>query len=296
VSTTSTASSSRASRRADLPAVPDRPAAVDQALARLGVRPSRALGQSFLVDRFVADALAALSEPASGRPVVEIGGGLGIVTRALLERGVPRLTVVERDRRLADHLHRTFGPAVQVRCEDARDLEVAPGATVVGSLPYASGTAIVLRLLRQRVTRVAVLLQKEVAERFAAGPGSRVYGRPSIFAHLYGEPELLREVGPPAFYPVPRVASRLFAHSTRGGELPVRSVARLEGVVRQLFGARRKQLGNLLPRLATGRGDAASLARAAGWPDGWELQRPEQLAPEAYFRLADVLERRAPLR
>ena len=272
--------------------MPDRPKAVDEALRLLGVRPSRGLGQSFLVDRFVADALAALAEPASGRAVVEVGGGLGIVTRALLERGVQDLTVVERDRRLADHLKATFGRSIAVRCADARAFDFPPDATVVGSLPYSSATPIVLELLQWRVRRVAVLLQKEVAERFAALPGGRAYGRPSILARLYGEPELLREVGPEAFYPVPRVASRLWAHTARDGALPVRSVDHLEAVVRRLFASRRKQLGNLLPQFASDRADAEELAREAGWPEAWAPLRPEQLAPEAFFRLTTVLEDR----
>jgi 16S rRNA (adenine1518-N6/adenine1519-N6)-dimethyltransferase len=286
VSTTSTGSSSRA--RAPRPAarVPERPTDVAEALRRLGVRPARELGQSFLVDRFVADALAALAEPASGRPVVEVGGGLGIVTQALVDRGVRPLTVVERDRRFARHLEATFGPSITVQCADARRFDFPPGATVVGSLPYASGTAIVLALLARRVPRIAVLLQKEVAERFAAPPGGRSYGRPSILARLYGDPELLREVPPEAFYPVPRVASRLWAHTARTGPLPVPSVDALEDVVRRLFGSRRKQLGNLLPALAGGREEAERLAGGAGWPADWRRRRPEELPPEAFFRLA----------
>jgi len=176
---------------------------------------------------------------------------------------------------------------------DALTFDFPPGATVVGSLPYASATPIVLELLRRRVHRIAVLLQREVAERFAAGPGSRAYGRPSILARLYGEPELLRVVGPQAFYPVPRVASRLWAHTAREGTLPVLSVPRLETVVRALFTSRRKQLGNVLPQLARDRRDAGELAREAGWPDAWARLRPEQLEPEAFFRLANVLESRA---
>jgi len=183
---------------------------------------------------------------------------------------------------------------VTVRCADARRFDFPREVTVVGSLPYASATTIVLELLQRRVRRIAVVLQKEVAERFAAEPGSRVYGRPSILARLYGDPELLREIGPEAFYPAPRVASRLWAHTARDGPLPVRSVIRLETVVRRLFASRRKQLGNLLPQFARDRADAEQLARRAAWPDGWTRLRPEQLAPEAFFRLATTLEGRIP--
>jgi len=293
VSTTSTGSSSPDSVRRELPPVPDRPALVDETLRRLGVRPSRSLGQSFLVDRFVADALASLAEPARGAPVVEVGGGLGLLTRALLERGVTSLTVVERDRRLAGYLRATFGSAVDVRCADARSFDFPRGATVVGSLPYSSATPIVLEILRRRTGRLAVLLQKEVAERFSAEPGSRAYGRPSILARLYGEPELWRTVGPEAFYPVPRVVSRLWVHTARDGPLPVPSVERLEATVRRLFTARRKQLGNILPSLVASRTDADRLAHEAGWPADWAHRRPEELAPEAFFRLVRALDRRA---
>jgi 16S rRNA (adenine1518-N6/adenine1519-N6)-dimethyltransferase len=293
VPTTSTGSSSPGSRRVDLPAVPVRPVEVDAALRRLGVRPSRGLGQSFLTDRFVADALASLAGPADGGPVVEIGGGLGLVTRALLERGIRPLTVLEKDRRLAAHLASTFGPRVRVLAGDARSFDFPSGATVVGSLPYSSATAIVLGLLPRRLPRLAFLLQKEVAERFASGPGTRAYGRPSIVAQLYGSPELWRVVGPEAFSPVPTVASRLWTHTAREGPLPVGSVDRLERLLRSLFGARRKQLRNLLPSLASGREDAVALASEAGWPADWPSRRPEQMAPEAFFRLAAALDARA---
>ncbi len=296
MSTTSTASSSPARRGAPAPSVPSRPAEVAGALRRLGVRPSRELGQSFLVDRRVADALSALAEPGDGRPVVEVGGGLGLVTAALLERGADPLTVLERDARLAGHLEATFGPRLTVVAADARRFDFPAGATVVGSLPYASATAIVLRLLARRTPRLAFLLQEEVAERLTAGPGSRSYGRPSILARLYGTPELWRRVEPEGFYPVPRVRSRLWTHTARAGPLPVRSVAALEEAVRRLFAARRKQLRNLLPSLAADPSDAEALARQADWPDGWPTLRPEALPPEAYFRLAEARLARRSLR
>ena len=290
--TRSTGSSWPASRADGSVGVPERPAEVAEALRRLGVRPARELGQSFLTDRFVADALAALAEPGSDGPFFEIGGGLGIVTRALVDRGVRELTVVERDRRLADHLAATFGDAVTVRCEDARGVPFPPGSTVVGSLPFASGTEIVFGLFRRRIRRLAVILQKEVAERFAAEPPGRAYGRPSIVARLYGSGELFREVPPEAFFPRPQVASRLYVHTARVGPLPVPSVDRLEAVVRVLFRSRRKQLGNLLPQLADDADAAGRLAREAEWPAGWDRRRPEELPPEAFFRLATVLDRR----
>lgn len=270
-------------------AVPAAPEEIDRTLASLGVRPSRAHGQSFLVDPFVADALAAVAFPVGAAPVVEVGGGLGMVTRALLRRGAPELTVLERDPRLARFLRTTFGGAVRVVEADALSFDFPREAIVVGSLPYSIATPLVLDLFRRRVARVAAIVQKEVADRLGAACGSRAYGRPSILARLFGEVELMREIPPAAFYPVPKVASRLFVHRPRAGALPVESVDRLERSVRVLFSSRRKQLGNLLPRLDSRGAGATTVARRAAWPAGWERLRPESLPPEAYFRLERVL-------
>jgi 16S rRNA (adenine1518-N6/adenine1519-N6)-dimethyltransferase len=291
VSTTSTTSSSRrnGARSNEFP-VPERPADIRRTLDALGVRPSRARGQSFLTDPFVADAEAALLEVAPGRPVVEVGGGLGILTAALLRRGVEPLTVIERDPRLATYLRSTFGSRIRVLEGDALTLDLPLADGVAGNLPYSVATPILARLFERRTPRVVFLVQREVAERLAAGPGSKQYGRLSLLAALYGRVELFRTVPAAAFAPVPEVESRIGVHTTRSGELPVRSVARFEEVVRVLFSSRRKQLGNLLPRLALVSRDPERLAGAAGWPNDWASRRPEELPPEAFFALANAIE------
>ncbi len=293
MSRTSTGSSSPRSR--DRPGasapVPRRPAEVREALAALGVVPSKRLGQSFLVDPFVADAEAALAVEPPGTPVIEIGGGLGLLTEALLRRGIENLTVVERDRRLARHLRATFGRRVTVREEDALDLDLPAGTHVVGNLPFSSATPILLRLFARRVPRIVALVQKEVAARIGAGPGSRAYGRLSIAARLYGEVELYREVPAGSFYPVPAVSGQILVHTARRGPLPVPSVDRFEAIVRALFSSRRKQLGNLLPAVAGSEAGAETAARGAQWPGDWARRRPEELPPEAFFRLASELTR-----
>lgn len=286
MSRTSTASSSpRETGRGPYP-VPERPEEVRATLEALGVRPSRALGQSFLVDPFIADAEAALVEVPPGRPVVEIGGGLGILTAALIRRGVAPLTVVERDARLASHLRRVFGARVRVLEGDALRLPLPPTDAVVGNLPYAVATPILLAQLARRVPRVVFLVQEEVARRLAAAPGSKQFGRLSLIAQLYGEVELYRSVPPGSFYPVPEVTSRIGVHRARSGELPVPSIPEFERLTHALFSSRRKQLGNLLPRLTPSQEAADGLAAAANWPEGWRRLRPENLAPEAYFALA----------
>jgi 16S rRNA (adenine1518-N6/adenine1519-N6)-dimethyltransferase len=287
VSRTSTASSSRRSPGdSTVPPVPERAEEVRAALDRIGVVPSKRWGQSFLTDPFVADAEAALVELSPGRPVVEIGGGLGILTAALLRRGLGPITVLERDPRLAAFLRETFGDRVDVLEGDAQAVRLPAAECVVGNLPYSAATPILLRLFASRVPRVVFLVQREVAERLASAPGSKQYGRLSLIAQMYGTVELYRTVAAGAFMPPPQVESRLAVHVARTDPLPVPSVAEFERVVRILFSSRRKQLGNLLPRLAPSIGAAARLAEVAGWPSGWPTLRPEDLPPSAFFALA----------
>lgn len=295
MSTRSTGSSSRRSRPSPpdpfgLPVGPDE---IGRTLDAIGVRPSRRWGQSFLADPFVADAEAALVGTPPGTPVTEIGGGLGMLTSALVRRGTSPLTVVEKDPRLARFLRGRFGARVLVVTGDALEVDLPAAECVVGNLPYSVGTPILLRLLERRTPRVVFLLQSEVADRLAAAPGTKTYGRLSLVAQLYGSVELFRRVPTDAFVPEPQVEGRIGVHSARGGPLPVPDVPTFEVAVRTLFGARRKQLANLLPRLTSSPEETARLADRAHWPADWPRLRPEQLPPESYFELARALGERA---
>lgn len=270
-------------------AVPHSAAEVRETAQRLGVRPTRRLGQSFLIDPFVADAEAALVGQVPGESVVEVGGGLGILTEALVRRGVSPLTVVERDPRLARHLRATFGERIRVIEGDALTVTLPRAEVVVGNLPFSAGTPILQRLWRDGVPRVVALLQKEVVDRLSAGPDSKQYGRLTLQAALYGTVEPFQRVGASAFEPSPAVDGRLFQFTRRPGELPVPSVDAFESIVRALFVSRRKQLGNLLPRVVRPPQVPDAVAATAGWPAQWARLRPENLPPEAYFRLARAL-------
>jgi 16S rRNA (adenine1518-N6/adenine1519-N6)-dimethyltransferase len=268
------------------PLVPASARDVTEALKNLGLRPSRQLGQSFLIDPFIADGEAALVDQPRDAPIIEIGGGLGILTAALIRRGYTDVRVLELDARLARRLAGAFGGQVRVEEADALDAPLGTPAAVVGNLPFAVATPILIRLLKARVPRIVAIVQNEVAERIAAGPGSGVYGRLSILTHLFAEVELFRTLGPACFHPRPAVNSRLIALTARPDPLAVRSVPRLEETVRQLFSSRRKQLGNLLPRVTP---EPDEVARRAAWPTGWRRMRPEELPPEAFFALSDAL-------
>ena len=270
---------------------PTEAANVERTLRDLGVRPARRLGPSFLTDPFVADAEAALLTAPRDAPVFEVGGGLGVLTDALLRRGVTRLTVLERDARLARYLRRRLGSRVEVVEADAVDFDYPADARVIGNLPFSVATPLLVALWRRRVPRVVAIVQREVAERIAAAPGTKAYGRLTIFAALFGTTELYRTVPARLFHPQPEVDGRIVAFTAREGPLPVPSVGAFERLIQALFASRRKQLGNLLPRVAPSPEHAEAWARAAGWPSGWDHQRPEELGPEAYFALARVAHR-----
>ncbi|HXY47707.1 MAG TPA: 16S rRNA (adenine(1518)-N(6)/adenine(1519)-N(6))-dimethyltransferase RsmA [Thermoplasmata archaeon] len=279
-----------AGARTEPSGIPDRPGAVLATLRELGIVPSRRWGQSFLTDPFVADAEAALVGPC--RTVVEVGGGLGILTAALVRRGVERLTVIERDPRLATFLRRTFGDRIRLVSGDALQVPVEPADCYVGNLPYSVATPLLLRWMEARLPRIVFLVQREVAERLASDPGSKTYGRLSIVAQLYGRVELFRTVEPEAFTPRPQVESRIAVFERRSDPIPVPSVPEFERIVRTLFASRRKQLGNLLPRVAPSPEATDDLACRAGWPESWRRLRPEDLPPPAYFALARAIHER----
>lgn len=294
MSTTNTGSSSARSRteapRARLRRARSRPEEVAGALAALGIRPSRRWGQSFLHDPFVVDAEVALLNPAAPEAILEIGGGLGVLTTALLNRGVGSLCVIERDPRLARHLEALVGPQARVVTGDAVDSPWPEVAAVVGNLPFSAAAPILFRVFESRGPRGVFLVQREVAGRLSAGPGSRAFGPLTVKAALYGKVESHQVVPANAFYPEPAVDGQLISFTPRLGPLQVRDPRALDRVVRVLFGARRKQLKHLLPQLTRRPEPAAELAAAARWPDDWPTRRPETLDVEAFFRLAAHLE------
>jgi 16S rRNA (adenine1518-N6/adenine1519-N6)-dimethyltransferase len=286
VSTTSTDSSSR---RSGAPSVPHRPPEVARALEALGIAPSKRLGQSFLWDAFVADAEAALVAGRPGRRIVEVGGGLGVLTEALLRRGLGPVTIVERDPRLAGFLTRAFGDEVSVVVGDALEVELPPMDCLVGNLPFSVATPILERVWSSGIPRFVGMLQREVVDRLVSPPGSRVYGRLTIVAAFHGSVEAFQTVPSSAFFPAPAVEGRVMSFDRRTGPPPVPELRSLVRLLDALFSARRKQLRNLLPRALPVGADAAHCAEAAEWPDDWAERRPEQLAPEAFFRMATVL-------
>jgi 16S rRNA (adenine1518-N6/adenine1519-N6)-dimethyltransferase len=261
------------------------------------IKPSRALGQNFVTDPNTVRRIARLAGVGAGDRVVEVGAGLGSLTLALAETGAA-ITAVERDRALVCVLRDVLAekaPAAAVRVVEADAMELdwnallqpPTGWVLVANLPYNIATPLVATLLDNvpQVDRMLVMVQGEVAERLAAGPGSRAYGAVSVKVAYWAEAELLGPVPASVFVPRPRVASALVSLKRR----PVPAVAtevvtaeQLFSLVRVGFAQRRKMLRRALASLGLSE-DAWSVAGVDG-----EL-RAEQLSVSDWGRLAGAV-------
>jgi 16S rRNA (adenine1518-N6/adenine1519-N6)-dimethyltransferase len=220
------------------------------------------LGQNFLNDTGAVQRIAASLGDLNGRTVVEIGPGAGAITGALAARAA-HVLAVELDHDLALHLRVQFPPErVTVIEQDVLHFDFAAAAAtaghrlpVVGNLPYYITSQILLKLAASHaaVDRAVLMVQREVANRIAAGPGSRDYGLLSVTVQLYGPVEKLFTLPPEAFSPPPDVHSTVFRwrFAPRLAELGVEEPCFLR-FVRQVFAQKRKTLSNNL--------------RAAGFP------------------------------
>ena len=254
-------------------------------------RARKRFGQNFLHDAGVIDRILRAIHGRPGEHVLEIGPGQGALTEGILDSGA-QLDVVELDKDLVPILNRQFAGRDNFRLHqgdalkfDFNTLGAAPGTLrVVGNLPYNISTPLIFHLLRnaQLIKDMHFMLQKEVVERMAAGPGGGDWGRLSIMVQYHCRVEHLFNVGPGAFNPPPKVDSaivRLVPYETL--PFPAKDHRLLERVVREAFNQRRKTLRNTLKALMP-----AEAIEAAG-VDG--SKRPEQLDLAAFVRLADKL-------
>ena len=255
-------------------------------------RPRRRFGQNFLHDPGVVERIVRVMAPAADQHWVEIGPGLGALT-APLASACGRLDAIEIDRDLAAMLRQRFvgHSGVRIREGDALATDFFALAARgplrgAGNLPYNISSALLFHLLAQGAVFIDLhlMLQREVAQRLAAGPGSRRYGRLSVSAQLHCEVESLFDVAPSAFQPQPRVHSSLVRLTVK--PQPAWSAPdqqRFDTVVRAAFGQRRKTLRNALRGLLRERQiEAAGIDPAA---------RAETLSVADYMALAGALDR-----
>lgn len=264
----------------------------------LGIRPTKRLGQNFVTDPNTVRRIVRAARVDPKDVVLEVGPGLGSLTLALLPH-VRAVVAVELDPILADRLPRTvrdrradLAERLTVLHEDAlriTELPLAPTA-LVANLPYNVAVPVVLHLLETfpSLASVLVMVQKEVADRLASGPGSRVYGVPSVKARWYCHVEPAGNVGTNVFWPVPHVESGLVRMTRR--EPPPCEATRQEvfAVVDAAFAQRRKTLRSALAGVAGSPAAAEAALRSAGVEPS---SRGEQLDVSDFARIADALRR-----
>ena len=262
--------------------------------ARLGLRPTKALGQNFVID---PNTVRRIVRTAGVRPddvVVEVGPGLGSLTLGLLAVA-QRVVAVEIDPLLAAELPATVAARLpdradrfQVLVQDALRLTELPGpppTAFVANLPYNVAVPVLLRLLEQlpSLRTGLVMVQAEVADRLVAGPGSKTYGVPSVKAAWHADVRRAGSVGRTVFWPAPHVDSGLVAFTRR--EPPAGDRAATFAVVDAAFAQRRKTLRAALSGWAGSPAEAERRLLAAGLDPG---ARGEQLDVAQFARLARV--------
>jgi len=278
------------------------PAVVASLLRHHGLKPKKRLGQSFLVDRNVLDKIVAAAELGPNDCVVEIGAGLGTVTRELASRA-GRVVAVEADRGLIPVLRDTLSGLGNVEVVEADFLELAldgflaerlgeERCVVVANLPYYITTPIVSRLIetKSRIRLAALMVQKEVAQRLIAPSGGDDYGAITVFVRYHCEVEIVAQVSRNVFLPPPEVDSALVRLRVR--ERPpvqTRDEGAFFAVVKAAFGQRRKTVLNALsgsPELSLTKKRALGMLQAAGID---AVRRGETLDLAEFARLADAL-------
>jgi 16S rRNA (adenine1518-N6/adenine1519-N6)-dimethyltransferase len=263
---------------------------------RLGVRPTKTLGQNFVVDAGTVQRVVRTAGVGPDDVVVEVGPGLGSLTLALLA-AARRVVAVEVDPVLATRLPVTvaerrpdLADRLAVVTGDALGLTALPGPPpdlLVANLPYNVAVPVLLTFLERfgSLRGALVMVQAEVADRLAAAPGSRTYGVPSVKAAWYADVRRAGAVGRRVFWPVPNVDSALVALHRR--EPPPSRAGRVAvfAAVDAAFGQRRKTLRAALAGWAGSPADAERVLRAAGVDPGL---RGERLDVAAFARLADA--------
>jgi 16S rRNA (adenine1518-N6/adenine1519-N6)-dimethyltransferase len=272
------------------------PAQVRELAERLDLRPAKTLGQNFVIDPNTVRRIVRAAEVGPDDVVLEVGPGLGSLTLGLLPE-VASVVAVEVDGRLAGVLpdtaqthapeHASRLTVVHADALHVRDLPEPGPTALVANLPYNVAVPVLLHLLDVVPTlrRVLVMVQSEVADRLVAGPGSRVYGVPSVKAAWYADAKRAGAIGRAVFWPAPNVDSGLVALDRRDPPATTATRDEVFAAVDAAFAQRRKTLRAALAGWAGSAPRAEEILRAAGVEPGL---RGEALDVHAFARIAEA--------
>jgi len=264
-------------------------------IRRFDLRARRSLGQNFLLDLNLARRIARAAAPFGTASVIEIGPGPGGLTRALLLEGARHVTAVERDTRCVAALAEiaaAFPGRLTIVEADALEIDpaslVPPPRKIVANLPYNIATPLLLRWLDNIAAYqdLTLMFQKEVAQRLAATPRTKEYGRLSVIAQWLCKIEAAFDISPQAFVPAPKVTSTVVRLTPRAEPLGNCRKDALERVTAAAFGQRRKMLRQSLRSLGA---DTSAFLAAAGIAP---TARAEELSIEDFCALARAMSRR----
>ncbi|SHH05963.1 16S rRNA (adenine(1518)-N(6)/adenine(1519)-N(6))-dimethyltransferase RsmA [Desulfosporosinus lacus] len=258
-----------------------------QRLVKYGARAHKSMGQVFLISDEVIESIVSASTVEPDVPLVEIGPGLGVLTRALAPK-VPKMWAVELDNHKISILKKELKEhPIEIVHQDALKLDLKDlwgdrMGYLVGNLPYYITSPLIMHFLDQadQLSGMTIMVQKEVADRIAAGPGSKTYGILSIAVQISAKVTKVRDVSPSSFWPVPKVTSAVIRLDLRpypGFNVNKRDFFR---VVKAAFSQRRKTLGNSLAGgLGLKKEEVIERMQGAGISDG---RRAESLSIEEF--------------
>jgi 16S rRNA (adenine1518-N6/adenine1519-N6)-dimethyltransferase len=271
---------------------------VRRLLREFNLQPKKGLGQNFLVSEGALRRIVAAADLEPGDVVLEVGPGLGTLTR-LLAQQAKRVIAVELDQRLVEILSQTLAdfPNVKVVQGDILEMEpggpgklsqLSPGYKVVANLPYYITSAVLRHLLTAKVKPrlIVVTVQREVAQRITASPGQM--SLLSVGVQFYGRPRIVARIPAGAFYPVPKVNSAVVRIDLdESPRMTVADVDRFFEVVRAGFGQKRKQLRNALAHgLSLSASTVVEALRRAGVD---EKRRAQTLSLEEWTRVTQEM-------
>ena len=271
---------------------PVKPSETATLLREIGVSPVKSLGQNFLHDRNLSRWIVDQIGATKNENVVEIGPGLGALTGLLLETGAAQVLALEKDKRLADFLRAHFhSDRLDVQHIDALDFDVQtlftkPRVKLIGNLPYYVSSQLLVKFLEfpTPIQLSVLMLQKEMAERICAQPGTKSYGALSVLLQRHYHIKLLRRIPTTVFIPRPEIDSAVVRITPRAmAEMPEHDDDLLVKLVRQAFSQRRKQLGKLIGNFVK---DWPAAARAL---DLGPTARAETLSLDQWIALTNYI-------
>jgi 16S rRNA (adenine1518-N6/adenine1519-N6)-dimethyltransferase len=271
-------------------------AAVGDMLAEYGIQPKKSFGQNFLFDLNVTDKIVRAAadlfdDGLNGKQIIEIGPGPGALTRSILQSDARHLTVVEMDDRMLpilNSIQQVVGDdRLTIHIADALETDITQlcptPRVIISNLPYNIATPLIIGWLKQLndIAGIAVMVQREVAERMVCDPGSKTFGRLSVICQWLADVEMAFTLPPDVFIPPPNVESAIVTFSPKSLTKNQPDFKSVERVTQAAFGQRRKMLRSSLKQLFGA--DAESVLHKIGIAP---TQRPEKLSVDDFIALA----------